>query len=178
MKRPDRLRLSELWRSFLSEVGCLHGDLIVSSHQEPAIASLVNEIGRPRQAQDQVRETRVSLQDRWKVDASHVRGGSTSHGQREAEGVEGEALADGVRRIGSMVKPPGREWCSWEAGLGVEPRCGKTVEIAIGARSGIFKARTVRRRSTEDRWAHRSTVEDERGRRQGRRGAVREVAGT
>ena len=33
--------------------------------------------------------------------------------------------------------------------LGVK---GKTVEIVIGARSGIFKARTVRRRSTEDRW--------------------------
>ena len=76
---------------------CLHGDLIVSSHQEPAIASLVNEIGRPRQAagggkfvveaslvgssgsngrversiqsaQDQVRVMRLSLQDCWKVD--------------------------------------------------------------------------------------------------------------
>ena len=51
-----------------------------------------------------------------------------------------------------MAKPPGRERCSWEAGLGVGPRCGKIGEIAIGARSGIFKARTVRRRSIEDRW--------------------------
>ena len=33
--------------------------------------------------------------------------------------------------------------------LGVK---SKTGEIVIGARSGIFKARTVRRRSTEDRW--------------------------
>ena len=39
----------------------------------------------------------------------------------------------------------------WDHGdfLGVK---GKTGEIVIGARSGIFKARTVRRRSTEDRW--------------------------
>ena len=56
-----------------------------------------------------------------------------------------------------MANPPNWERCSWEAGLvwdhgvflGVK---GKTGEIVIGARSGIFKARTVRRRSTEDRW--------------------------
>ena len=39
----------------------------------------------------------------------------------------------------------------WDHGvfLGVK---GKMGEIVIGARSGIFKARTVRRRSIEDRW--------------------------
>ena len=86
--------------AFLSEVGCLHGDLIVRSDQEPAITSLVNEVGRLRGAagggrfiveaspvgssgsngrveraiqsvQDQVRVMRVALQDRWKVDVSH-----------------------------------------------------------------------------------------------------------
>ena len=36
--------------AFLSEVGCLHGDLIVRSDQEPAITSLVNEVGRLRGA--------------------------------------------------------------------------------------------------------------------------------
>ena len=86
--------------AFLSEVGCLDGDLIVRSDQEPAITSLVNEVGRLRGAagggrftveaspvgssgsngrveraiqsvQDQVRVMRVALQDRWKVDVSH-----------------------------------------------------------------------------------------------------------
>ena len=62
-----------------------------------------------------------------------------------------------IRSIGSMANPPGWERCSWEAGLGVGPGVffgvkGKTEEIVIGARSGIFKARTVRRRSSEDRW--------------------------
>ena len=36
--------------AFLSDVGCLHGDLIVRSEQEPAITSLVNEVGRLRGA--------------------------------------------------------------------------------------------------------------------------------
>ena len=81
--------------------------------------------------QDHVRVMRVALQDRWKVDV-------------------GQALGYGVRRIGSMANPP--NWGPvWDHGvfLGVK---GKTGEIVIGARSGIFKARTVRRRSTEDRW--------------------------
>ena len=36
--------------AFLSEVECLHGDLTVRSDQEPAITSLVNEIGLLRGA--------------------------------------------------------------------------------------------------------------------------------
>ncbi len=36
--------------AFLAEVGCLHGDAIVKSEQEPATKRLVEEIGRHRAA--------------------------------------------------------------------------------------------------------------------------------
>ena len=185
--------------AFLSEVGCFHGDLIVRSDQEPAITSLLNEVGRLRGAagggsfiveaspvgssgsnarveratqsvQDQVRVMRVALQGRWKVDVSHRhavfpwmleyaahllnryevgRDGRTAYERLKAKktkplGMEfGEPDQLGAVLLGS--------WTRWDHGvfLGVK---GKTGEIVIGARSGIFKARTVRRRSTEDRW--------------------------
>lgn len=34
--------------AFLKEIGCEHGDLIVKSVQEPAILSIVSEVGRLR----------------------------------------------------------------------------------------------------------------------------------
>ena len=61
----------------------------------------------------------------------------------------GELVQWRTRPIGSGAL--GKLDSVWDHGvfLGVK---GKTGEIVIGARSGIFKARTVRRRSTEDRW--------------------------
>ena len=59
--------------AFLSEVGCLHGDLIVRSDQEPAIMSLVNEVGWLRGA---------AGAGRFIVEASPV-GSSGSNGRVE-----------------------------------------------------------------------------------------------
>ena len=119
---------------------------------------------------------RVALQDRWKVDVSHHhavfpwmfecaahllnryevgRDGRTACERLKAKkakplGMEfGELIQWRTRPLGSGAL--GKLDSVWDHGvfLGVK---GKTGEIVIGARSGIFKARTVRRRSTEDRW--------------------------
>ena len=182
--------------AFLSEVGCLHGNLIVRSDQEPAITSMINEVGRLRGAagggrfiveacpvgssgsngrveraiqsvQDQVRVMRVALQDRWKVDVSHrhavfpwmleyvahllIRYEVGRDGKKaKVLGMEfGELVQWRTRPIG--IGALGKLDSVWDQGVFLRVK-GKTGEIVIGARSGIFLARTVRRRSTEDRW--------------------------
>ena len=123
-------------------------------------------------AHEQVRVMRVSLQEGGRVAspcrlllgaqvrgvlAEQVRGGSRSHAPREAEGEEGEALAEEFGELVQWRSRPvgsgalGKLDSVWDYGVFLEVN-GKTVEIAIGARSRIFKARTDRRRSTEDRW--------------------------
>ena len=61
----------------------------------------------------------------------------------------GELVQWRTRPVGSGAL--GKLDSVWEHGVFLEVN-GKTVEIAIGARSRIFKARTDRRRSTDDRW--------------------------
>ena len=50
LRKTNGLFVAKRALAFLSEVGCFHGDLIVRSDQEPAITSLVNEVGRLRGA--------------------------------------------------------------------------------------------------------------------------------
>ena len=87
--------------AFLSEIGCLYGDVIVKSDQEPALISLVEDVGRRRAAvgggrwicenspvgssasngvaeraiqsvQQQVRVLKLALEDKWNMKIPHT----------------------------------------------------------------------------------------------------------
>ena len=159
--------------------------------------------------QDQVRVMRVALQDRWKVDVSHRhavfpwmleyaahllnryevgRDGRTAYERLKAKKAKPLGM-----EFGELVQwrtRPNRGRCSWEAGLGVGPRC---LSRSQGEDGGDRDRGEIRNLQSEDCQedvdrgslepeghgaGHRRTVEDEGGRRQGRRGEVREVAGT
>jgi hypothetical protein len=68
--------------AFLSEVGCLHGDVICKSDQEPAVRSLVDAVGRCRA---------ISGSGKWIVENSPV-GASASNGviERGIQSVQGQ----------------------------------------------------------------------------------------
>ena len=215
--------------AFLSEVGCLHGDLIVRSDQEPTISSLVNEVGRLRGAagggrfiveaspmgssgssgrverartgpgqshegglSGPLESGRVAPPCRlpWTLEyAAHLlnpyegRDGRTAYERLKAK--KAKFLGYGVRRNGSMANPPNRRRCSWKAGLGVGPRCFSRSQGEDGGdrdRGEIQNLQSEDRQEEVDRGSlepgghgagHRRTMEDEQGRRQGRRGSSR-----
>jgi hypothetical protein len=68
--------------AFLSEVGCLHGDVICKSDQEPAVRSLVDAVGRCRA---------VAGSGKWIIENSPV-GASASNGvvERGIQSVQGQ----------------------------------------------------------------------------------------
>jgi len=68
--------------AFLTEVGCMHKDVIVKSDQEPSIASIVNEIGKMRAMEGG---------GRWIVESSPV-GASASNGvvERAIQSVQAQ----------------------------------------------------------------------------------------
>lgn len=190
--------------AFLSEIGCLHGDVVVRSDQEPAMVAVVNEVGRLRAAagggrwivehspvgssasngvaeraiqavQQQVRVLKLAIEERWGAKIPHKhpavpwiieyagfllnRFEVSNDGKTAYERFKGrKARVHGIE-FGEAVHwrrlpergPLGKLESLWGDGiyLGVK---GKTGEIIVGDKSGVFKTRTVRRKALEDRW--------------------------
>ena len=156
------------------------------SDQEPAIASWVNEVGGMRGAagveravhfgQDQVRVMRA-LQERLKVDVSH----------RHEVGRDGRTACEWLKA--KKAKPLGMElgdlvqWRTRSVGSGALEKLDLVwdhgVSLGVKGKTGEIVIWVIRGPLDPGHGAgQRSTVEDERGRRQSRRRVVREVAGT
>ena len=190
--------------AFMKEAGCEVEAVVVKTDNEPALAKVVEEIGRLRAAfggqgmvvenspvyssksngfiertiqsvQGLVRTWRSSLEAKWgvKLDAEHriwpwlieMVGWMMSRAEVGADGKTGyerckgkparlpgmefgEAILWKRRREGG---PLGKLSCMWEDGiyLGVK---GTTGEMIVGDKKGVWRTRTVRRKTLEERW--------------------------
>lgn len=191
--------------AFLGEIGLMHGDVVVRSDQESAMASLVEDIGRRRAGlgggrwimenspvgssasngvieraiqgvQAQVRVMKLALEKKWRAQISHKHSvipwvieyaayllnrcevghdGRTAYerlkGRRaRVVGIEfGELVHWRVKHVGG---PLGKLDSVWNDGIFLGAR-GKSGELIVGDRRGVFKTRTVRRKPLEERWA-------------------------
>lgn len=194
--------------AFMEEVGCLHGDVVVKSDQEPAILAVLSDIGRMRAAagggkwisenspvgasasngvaeraiqavQHQVRVMKLALERRWGMRIPHKHSvvpwiieyasfllnrfevshdGKTAYerlkGRRaKVLGLEfGEAIHWRARPSRGAL---GKLDSLWDDGVFLGVR-GKSGEVIVGNKTGVWKSRTIRRKPIEDRWASSS----------------------
>ena len=191
--------------AFLAEVGCMHNDIVVKSDQEPAICSIINEVGRLRAAagggrfivenspvgssasngmveraiqsvQGQVRVMKLALERRLGFEIPHRHAmvpwiveyagfllnrfevshdGKTAYERLKGKkaktlGIEfGEAIHWRMKPAGGAL---GKLSSLWEDGVFLGVR-GKSGELVVGDRHGVWKTRTIRRKPFDERWS-------------------------
>ena len=194
--------------AFLEEIGCVHCDVVVKSDQEPAIMSVVKEVGRLRAAagggkyiienspvrssasngkieraiqalQAQTRVLKVALEDRWKLKLPHRHAvvpwmieysavllnrfevsndGRTAYERLKAKPAKtlGMEFGEAIQwRTKPATGPLGKLESAWDHGVYLGLR-GKSGEITVGSKSGVWRTRTVRRKPVDERWSPKS----------------------